>query len=127
MDKALQAALKKDGWNVGDAADLLGLSVEQQLILDLRVRTAKAIREERTRRKMSQKTLADKLHSTQPRVARIEAAAQDVAFDLMLRALYTLGGRIDIRMEGRPNTQRKSKGEPRPGPERRPKKVRHTA
>src|SRR4029079_1534327 len=92
LEKKLAAA----GWKTGDAADFFGLSDDQRQLLDMRVAMAKAIRRRRLSQNITQKNLAIKLHSTQPRVAKIEAAAPDVSFDQMLKALVVLGGGITI-------------------------------
>jgi predicted XRE-type DNA-binding protein len=77
------------GWTTGDAADFFGLSDEQRQLLDPRVAIATIIRRECKAQNITQKHLAMRLHLTQPRVAKIEAAAPDVSFDQMLRALST--------------------------------------
>jgi predicted XRE-type DNA-binding protein len=96
MDKALEKALKAAGWNVGDAADLLGMTDEQRQLLDLRMEMAKAIRTRRAEMKLSQKHLAGRLKSTQSRVSLIEAADPDVSLDQLAKALIILGGKIAI-------------------------------
>jgi hypothetical protein len=96
MNANLETKLAAAGWKTGDATDFFGLSDDQRQLLDVRVAMAKAIRRQRLAQNVTQKNLAIKLHSTQPRVAKIEAAAADVSFDQMLRALVVLGGGITI-------------------------------
>jgi hypothetical protein len=96
MDKALENALKAAGWNVGDAADFLSLTDEQRQILDLRMEMAKAIRTRRAEMKLSQKSFAARLNSTQPRVSLIEAADPDVSLDQLAKALIMLGGKLAV-------------------------------
>jgi hypothetical protein len=96
MSTELEKRLAASGWKTGDAADFFGLPKEQRELLDTRVAMAKAIRRQRLAQNITQTKLAAKLLSTQPRVAKIEAAAPDVSLDQMLRALVILGGGITI-------------------------------
>ncbi len=94
MNNALEKALTAAGWNVGDAADFLGMTTEQRQILDLRMEIAKAIRTRRSVMKLSQKNFAARLNSTQPRVSLIEAADPEVSLDQLAKALIALGGKL---------------------------------
>jgi|GEM_PF-4734505 len=96
MSDAINKAMEAAGWRTGDAADLLDMTEEQRTILDLRVQMAKAVRQRREEQDLTQSALATKLKSTQPRVAKIEAAAPDVSFDQLIRALVALG--YDLRL-----------------------------
>ncbi len=92
MDAAKREALEAAGFRVGDAGDFLGLSDTERQIVELRVALARLIRQFRQARDMSQKQLAAKIGSSQPRVARIESAAADVSLDQMFRGLFAVGG-----------------------------------
>lgn len=72
-----QKKLERGGWKVGDAADFLEMSDEERQLLDARVELALAIRRQRTSSKLTQKQLGEKLHTSQPRVAKIERAAAE--------------------------------------------------
>ena len=96
MDKSLETALKEAGWNIGDAADFLGMTDEQRQILDLRMEMAKAIRARRAEMKLSQKSLANRLNSSQSRVSLIEAADPDVSLDQLAKTLILLGGKLVV-------------------------------
>lgn len=100
VDKSLETALKVAGWNIGDAADFLGMSDEQRQLLDLRMEMAKTIRARRAELKLSQQNLADRLKSTQSRVSLIEGADPDVSLDQLAKALILVGGRLHIEMGG---------------------------
>src|SRR5438552_10590721 len=91
--KALEAA----GWKFGDAADFLAMSDEERQMLAIRVDAALAVRRQREAMKLSQQELARRIHTSQPRIAKIEKAAQDVTLDQILRAYAAAGGRIAIR------------------------------
>jgi predicted transcriptional regulator len=45
--------------------------------------------------RLTQKQLADRLGTSQPRVSRLEVAEDDCSLDLMARALFAAGG--DLR------------------------------
>jgi hypothetical protein len=91
MGKAKRQRLKSGGWGMGEGAKFLGLSDEQAAVVDLKTGFARAVREERTRRGMTQQELGRMLGSSQSRVAKIEAADRSVTMDLMIRALLKMG------------------------------------
>lgn len=94
MDAKKKAKLKADGWRVGDFGDFLGLTPAERQLVELRVQLARSIRALREQAGMSQKELAAKLGTTQPRVVKIERAAPDVSLDVLARGVLELGGRF---------------------------------
>src|SRR4051794_4316414 len=101
MNNEVEKALLAAGWKSGDAADLLGMNEEERQVLDARVQLAKAVRELRKEANLTQTELARRLKSTQPRVARLEAAASDVSVDQMFKALVAAGGRVVVSYQPR--------------------------
>lgn len=97
MRAAKRKALEAAGWRFGDAADFLEMTAEERQLLDARVEAALAVRRQRQALKLSQKQLAARIKTSQPRVAKIERAAADVSLDQMLRAFAAAGGRIVVR------------------------------
>lgn len=97
MDAEKQKALEAAGWKFGDAADFLGMTDEERQMLDARVEAALAVRRQRELQNLSQKQLANRLRTSQPRVAKIEHAATDVSLDQILRAFVAAGGRFTIK------------------------------
>jgi len=77
------------GWTEGSVQDLLDLTNDEAAIVEMRVRLAARVREKRRARHMSQKELARRMQSTQPRVARLEQA--DASIEMLIRALFALG------------------------------------
>ncbi|MGO9605139.1 MAG: helix-turn-helix transcriptional regulator [Candidatus Binataceae bacterium] len=57
----------------------------------MKLALARAVKEERSRRKMTQEQLGGLLGSSQSRIAKMEAADSSVSIDLMLRALLRMG------------------------------------
>ena len=107
MDAKKRKALEAAGWKVGDAAEFLGMSDKERQLLDARVELALAIRHQRKAGKLSQKELAARLNTSQPRVAKIERAAPDVSLDQLLRALTAAGGKIVVRSVTTESNRRK--------------------
>ena len=55
------------------------------------------LRTERTRRKLTQHQLSQKLGSSQSRVAKMESGDPSVSLDLLVRSLFKLGAtRLDV-------------------------------
>jgi ribosome-binding protein aMBF1 (putative translation factor) len=99
MDTAKRKALEAAGWKIGDAADFLELSPAERQLLDARMEFARAVRRQRLARGWSQKTLAEKLETSQPRVVKIEQGAADVSLDQLMRAFTTAGGKLVVSSE----------------------------
>jgi transcriptional regulator with XRE-family HTH domain len=79
------------GWRVGSAADFLGLSAEEEALVEFKLALSEALRTRRAAQHVSQGTLARRLKSSQSRVAKMEAADPSVSTDLLLRGLFALG------------------------------------
>ena len=78
-----------EGWREGSVQDLLGLTDAEAGIVEMRLRLAERVREKRRARRMTQRELARRIRSTQPRVARLEQA--DASIEMLMRALLALG------------------------------------
>ncbi len=77
------------GWTEGSVRELLDLSDDEAAIVEMRVRLAEKVREKRRARRITQKELARRIESTQPRIARLEQA--DASIEMLIRALFALG------------------------------------
>jgi predicted XRE-type DNA-binding protein len=101
MNDKKRKALEAAGYRVGDMSDFLGLSEEERELVELRAAVSAAVHERRKKRNLSQARLAELLHSSQSRVAKIEAGSTDVSLDLMFRSLFAVGGRVTdvLRMQ----------------------------
>jgi hypothetical protein len=91
MQKGKQKRLKAAGWTVGTVDDFLELTPEEAALVELKLRLSDALRARRVKLGLSQEVVAKRLHSSQSRVAKMEAADASVSFDLLVRALVTLG------------------------------------
>jgi ribosome-binding protein aMBF1 (putative translation factor) len=77
------------GWVEGSAQDLLGLSDDEVAIVEMRIRLAEGVRERRRGLGWTQRELAKRIRSTQPRVARLEQG--EASIEMLIRALFALG------------------------------------
>jgi len=91
MRSAKKKRLESKGWKVGSAKDFLGLSSEEEAYIEIKLRLAEGLRDQRLRRQMTQSDLARKLKSSQSRVAKMEAGESSVSLDLLVRSLLALG------------------------------------
>ena len=91
MNETKRKKLEAAGWRVGSVDDFLGLSEIESVIVELRLALSRALRTRRTKLHLSQKALADRIKSSQSRVAKMEAADPAVSFELLLRGLLATG------------------------------------
>lgn len=91
MHELKRKQLAAKGWKTGSAAEFLGLSKEEERLVELRLRLAEGLRQRRLQQRMTQSDLARTLRSSQSRVAKMEAADTSVSLDLLIRSLLALG------------------------------------
>jgi hypothetical protein len=91
MKKAKKERLESAGWKVGSAADFLHLTADEVAFIEMKLALARNVRTRRQRRRLTQSQLARLIHSSQSRVAKIEAADVSVSLDLLIRTLLVLG------------------------------------
>jgi DNA-binding XRE family transcriptional regulator len=83
--------LEARGWKIGTAQEFLGLSVEENAYLDIRLRLADDLKRRRLHAGITQTELAKAVRSSQSRVAKMEAGDPAVSIDILLRTLLALG------------------------------------
>ncbi len=112
MNDGKRKALEAAGFVFEDAEDFLDLDPVERLLVEVRVAISRAIRTRREEQHLTQKQVAAKLKTSQPRFAKIEAGSPDVSLDLMLRGLFTLGGSMEDLGEwhGGPKARSKRSG-----------------
>lgn len=91
MKQVKSRKLAKAGWRSGSAKDFLGLSDEEETLIEMRLSLSRSLRERRVGGGLSQSDLAAKMGSSQSRIAKMEAADSSVSLDLLIRSLLTLG------------------------------------
>jgi DNA-binding XRE family transcriptional regulator len=90
MNNAKQKKLSRQGWRVGTAADFLGLTPDEAYIVEIRLALASQLKRRRAAT-MTQAELAQRIQSSQPRVAMAENGSKSVSLDLLMRALLATG------------------------------------
>ena len=93
------ARLEKAGWKTVTVQDFLGLSDDDMAIIEVKVALSKRLREQRMRSGLTQTQVAKTLLTSQPRVAKMEAADKTVSIDLLVKALIKTG--VSVKEIGR--------------------------
>ena len=97
MEATKRQRLEAAGWKVGTVAEFLGLSPEEEAIIEIRLSLSKSLKKLRQQEKLSQQKLAENINSSQSRVAKMEASDSSVSIDLLIKSLLSLGAtREDI-------------------------------
>jgi transcriptional regulator with XRE-family HTH domain len=71
---------------VGTATEFLGLTREEEALFGTRIALSDTLKRERRKKRLSQKQLADRLQSSQSRIAKMEAGDPGVTPDLLIQA-----------------------------------------
>lgn len=101
MDKKKRDALEKAGFRVGDYDDFLGLTEDERRLVELRLAIGRTVRRRRESQHLTQQQLAQKMKSSQSRVAKIEAGGVGVSLDLLFRGLFAVGGKVEDLVTGK--------------------------
>ena len=91
MDKAKRKRLEKAGWKVGTAADFLELTSVEAELVEMKLALSSRLRKARERRHLTQSDLAERMGSSQSRVAKMEAGDPTVSLDLLVHGLLATG------------------------------------
>jgi DNA-binding XRE family transcriptional regulator len=91
MDAKKRKRLAAAGWKIGTAADFLELSAEEAALVETRLAVSRALRTRRQKLGVTQAALARTLHSSQSRIAKMEAGDPSISLDLLLRAFFATG------------------------------------
>lgn len=93
MRTSKRARLEAAGWAVGSAKEFLALSEADAALIDMKLALSRSVRDWRSRSGLSQVQLAERLQSSQSRVAKMEAGDPSVSMDLLVSSLLLLGAR----------------------------------
>jgi len=94
MDKAKREALEANGWKVGAVADFLELTPEETALIEIKLALSRVLRQRR-RERMTQAELAEKIQSSQLRIAKAEGGDSSVSIELLVRAILATGATPD--------------------------------
>jgi hypothetical protein len=68
MDEAKRKRLEEKGWKVGTVSEFLELSKEETAVIEIKLALSRKLKERR-QKLMTQTELAEKIQSSQPRIA----------------------------------------------------------
>jgi DNA-binding XRE family transcriptional regulator len=91
MRKRKKSKLKAAGWVVGSVKEFLGLSEAETALIEMKLALSQSLRDRRKKQGLSQVQLAERLQSSQSRVAKMEAGDPSVSMDLLVSSLLLLG------------------------------------
>jgi len=91
VTKTKRGKLQAKGWKFGNAQDFLGLSDEEITLIEMKLSLGRSLKQLRQQKRLSQTELAQRIDSSQSRVAKMEAGDPSVSLDLQIKALLTLG------------------------------------
>jgi ribosome-binding protein aMBF1 (putative translation factor) len=83
--------LESKGWKFGSARQLLGLTDQEEMYIELRLKLAEGLRARRQANGVTQIELAQTIKSSQSRVAKMEAGDPTVSLDLLVKSILALG------------------------------------
>ena len=91
MRRGKKAKLEAAGWVVGSVKEFLGLSEADVVLIEMKLALSQSLRDRRKKQGLSQVQLAERLQSSQSRVAKMEAGDPSVSMDLLVSSLLQLG------------------------------------
>lgn len=91
MKAAKRKKLETSGWKVGSAADFLELTDDEAAYIELKIKLATRLKEARTHLRLTQQELAERIDSSQSRIAKMETGDPSVTLDLIIKSLLALG------------------------------------
>ncbi len=93
MDEDKRKRLGEKGWKVGTVSEFLELSKEETALIEIKLALSRKLKERR-QKLMTQTELAEKIQSSQPRIANAENAEASVSIELLIRAMLATGATL---------------------------------
>lgn len=78
-------------WVEGSVQDFLELSDADMELIETRLAASRLLKATRQQKKFTQQFVAKQLHTSQSRLAKMEAGDSSVSLDLLFRSLFALG------------------------------------
>ena len=91
LDEIRKKRLESVGFKVGEVADFLDLSPEETAIIEIKLALTQAMRHRSISQKLSQFTIAKRIHSSASRVKKLEAGDPSIPVDMLIRVLLATG------------------------------------
>lgn len=98
MDAKKRKRLRNVGGRVTTVAEFLDLSEADEVVIELRLDLAAAVRKKRTAARRTQAALAKAIGSSQARVAKMEGGDPQASIESLVRALAALGARPRLKV-----------------------------
>ena len=86
-----RSAPPESGWVEGSVQDFLQLSDADMEFIETRLAASRLLKATRQAKNLTQQVAASELHTSQSRLAKMEAGDSSVSLDLMFRSLFSLG------------------------------------
>jgi DNA-binding XRE family transcriptional regulator len=93
MDRAKRERLEAKGWRVGTISEFLELTPEETILIEIKLALSRSLKERR-QQLMTQAELAQKVQSSQPRIAKAENGDASVSIELLIRAMLATGATL---------------------------------
>jgi DNA-binding XRE family transcriptional regulator len=90
MERAKRERLEAKGWRVGTVSEFLELTPEETILIEIKLALSRSLKERR-QKLMTQVELAQKVQSSQPRIAKAENGDASVSIELLIRAMLATG------------------------------------
>jgi DNA-binding transcriptional regulator YiaG len=81
----------KGQWVEGTVQEFLALSDADMELIETRLAASKLLKATRQKKKLTQQAVAAALHTSQSRLAKMEAGDPSVSLDLLFKSLFSLG------------------------------------
>ena len=91
MKQSKRTKLENRGWKIGSVEEFLELSTEEATYIEMKLALSEKLKQRRQNKRMTQAELAKLVHSSQSRVAKMEAGDPTVSIDLLMKSLLALG------------------------------------
>ena len=91
MKQVRRNKLESKGWKVGSASEFLGLTPEEEALVEMKLSLSRNLKELRIRKGLSQVEFAKRINSSQSRVAKMEAGEAVIPVDLLFKSMLALG------------------------------------
>lgn len=91
MDSAMKERIEAAGFRETSVQEFLGLTSEENDLLETRLALSRLVKDLREKRKLTQTAVAGQVGSDQANISKAEASDSSVSLDWMVRAAFALG------------------------------------
>ncbi len=91
MKTSREKKLEANGWKTVTVSEFLNLTQAEAEYIELKLALSSNLQKRRVAQNITQVKLAELLHSSQSRVAKMEAGDKSVSIDLILNSFFALG------------------------------------